>query len=223
METTFPLSAFEWEKDFAAAVEVAIPFGIFLIREVCPYVVVYAFEPFHTFRIARQLIALEHRDERFDVYPPKLLVPFQLLARTAEAIHEVEDAAVVLVPSVFCFVDGDFHRFFNQFRTVEALSEVHDEPHGFDGMARIEQTSVEAVDELAVGAEMLDDESEFGAIEHVHHFVDAGVDGALQEIRFEERFDFESDVAKNHGQGEALERAGTGSRLVPFTLRVFNL
>ena len=76
---------------------------------------------------------------------------------------------------------------------------------------------------MAVGAEVLHDESQFGAVEHVHHLVDAGVDGAAQEVGVKQRFDFERHVAENHGQGKRFELPRAGCRLVPLALGVIHL
>ena len=122
METSFPLASLEREQYFSAAVQVAVPFGIFGILEVAPGVVVDTLEPLQTFFIAGQPVPLYHGNERLDVHPPQLLVPFQLLGRTAVAVHEVEDAPVLLIPTVFqhlqCRVLGLHH----QSGAVEALA-----------------------------------------------------------------------------------------------------
>ena len=60
VETAFPLAALEREQHLAAAVEVSPPFGIFLILEVAPSVVVYALEPLEATLVAGELVALYH-------------------------------------------------------------------------------------------------------------------------------------------------------------------
>ena len=122
----------------------------------------------------------------------------------AEAVHEIEDAAVLLVPSVVGLVEGDVNGFLNEVLTAEALAEVHDKPHGFNGVAWIEEASVEAVNKFVVGREVFHDEAQFGTVENVHDLVNARVDGLLHEGRVEQRFDFQSHVAENHREGEAL-------------------
>ncbi len=93
METAFPLASFKRQEYFPSAIQVTEPLWIFWVHEVAPYVFVDFHEPIEAFLLAGQLVALNHRDERLDVYPPKFLIPFELLKRTAQTIHEVEDAA----------------------------------------------------------------------------------------------------------------------------------
>ena len=57
METAFPLTALQREKHFAAAVEVAEPFGMLGVLEVAPGVVVDALEPLQALRVAGQAVA----------------------------------------------------------------------------------------------------------------------------------------------------------------------
>ena len=162
VEASLPFSTFERQKNFALTVQVAIPFGIFGIGEVRPGIFVNAFKPFQTFFVAGELIALEHGDERFDVNPPKLLVPFELLTGMAQTIHKVENATVLLVPTIFGLVERDAYSLFNEFGTVQAFAKVHDEPHGLDGMTGVEQAAVEAVNEVAVGVEVLYNQAKIG-------------------------------------------------------------
>ena len=122
MEAAFPFAAFEREQTLAAAIEIAEPFGIFGVGKVRPDIIVNALEPFEAARVAREAIAFNHRDERFDVYPPKFLVPLELLQGTAEAVHKVEDAAILLIPTVFGFLEGDVLGAFYEFGAAEALA-----------------------------------------------------------------------------------------------------
>lgn len=195
MEAAFPFAAFEGEEDFAAPVEVAVPFGVFGVVEVCPDVVVYSLKPCETVGVASEFVAFDHGDEGLDVYPPEFLIPFELLEGASEAIHEIEDAAVLLVPSVFGFGEGYLDGFVDEGGVADASAEVHDEPHGFDGVAGVEEAAVHAVDEVTVGAEVLNDEAYLGAVEDVHDFVEAGFDGLVKEVFVEEGLDFESYVA----------------------------
>ena len=207
MEAAFPFAAFEGEEDFSASVEVAVPFWVFGVVEVCPDVVVDSLEPCETVCIAGEFVAFDHGDEGLNVYPPEFLVPFELLEGVSEAIHEVEDAAVLFVPTVFGFGEGNLDGFVDEGSVANASAEIHDEPHGFDGVSGVEETAVHTVDELAVGAEVLDDEAYLGAVEDVHYFVEAGLDGLVEEVFVEEGLDFEGYVAEYHGEGEALEGA----------------
>ncbi len=210
MEAALPLAALEGQQDFALTVEIAVPLGVVIVAEVFPSVVVDALEPVEATLVARELVALDEGDEGLEMYPPELLVPFELVARMAEAIHEVEDAAVLLVPAVLDLVEADLNGFLDELGTVEALAEVHDEPHGLDGVAGVHLAAVEAIDEVAVLAQGFHDEAELGAVEDIHDLVQAVVDGFLQEGGLQQRLYLEGHVAEDHRQVEGLQGAGTG-------------
>ena len=135
-----------------------------------------ALEPVEATLVAGELVALDEGDEGLEVYPPEFLVPFEFVAGMAEAVHEVEDAAELLVPAVLYFLEADINSLLDEFGTAEALAEVHDKPHSLDGVAGVELAAVEAVNEVAVLAQGFDDEAELGTVEDVHDFVEAGVD-----------------------------------------------
>ena len=101
MEASLPFAAFQGEEHLSPAIQVTEPFGVFGIHEVAPDIFVDTHEPIQTFLLAGQLIALYHGDERLDVNPPEFLVPFQLLEGSSQSVHEVEDASILLVPTVF--------------------------------------------------------------------------------------------------------------------------
>ena len=107
MEAALPLSSLESQEDFSAAVEVAIPFRIFLILEMCPHIVVNLLEPLKTLLIACQLVAFDKADCRFEVYPPQLLIPLELLHWSALDVLEIEDSAILLVPTELDYAEGD--------------------------------------------------------------------------------------------------------------------
>ena len=142
------------------------------------------------------------------------------LAGLAEEVHEVEDAAELLVPSVLHLLEADFHCLMDEFGPVQTLAQIHDKPHGFDGVAGVEFAAVEAVNQIAVLAQGFDNEANLWAVEHIQDFVQAVVDGFLQESGLEQRLNFQCHIAENHGQVEGLERACTDSGLVPTPLGV---
>ena len=180
MEAAFPLATLEGQQDFALAVEVAVPLGIVGVAEVAPGVVMYALEPVEAALVARELIALDEGDEGLEVHPPELLIPFKLVTRMAETIHEVEDAAELLVPAVLNLLQTYLDSLLDELGTIQALAEVHDKPHRFDGMAWIELATVEAIDEITILAQGFDDKAELWTVEDIHDFVKTVVDGFLQ-------------------------------------------
>ena len=129
VETTFPLAALERKKYFALTVEITEPFGIFGVGEVCPDVVVYAVEPFEAAFVAGKTITLDHGNKCLDVYPPEFLVPFEFLSGMTFEVHEVEYAVIFFIPAIFDHLEGCLFGFFDEFGTVEAFAEVHEEPH----------------------------------------------------------------------------------------------
>ena len=145
------------------------------------------------------------------------------MTRIAETVHKVEYTTILLVPSILNFLQTDVHRLPDEFRTLQTLTEVHDKPHGFDGMTRIELPTVEAVNKVAVIAQRFNNKTELRTIEHIHDFVEAIADGFLQEIRRNERFHLEGNIAENHGEVEGLEGAGTCNGFVPLSLGIVYL
>ena len=223
MEASLPLATLEGKQHFALTVQIAEPFGMLGIHEVAPHIVVYALEPCQTLGVAGQFVALDHGDESLDVYPPQLLVPLQLLERTSKTVHEVEDTAILLVPTILCLSQGYLHSLLYKCLVAQTLSEIHDEPHGFDGMTGIEQTAVHAIHKFVVRAKMLDNKSKFGTVEDVHHLVHTGLYGLVQEVLVEQGLNLQSHVAQNHGQCKTLQRACAWSRLGPTALGVIHL
>ena len=79
METTFPFSALERQEDLSSSVQITIPFRIFLILEMRPHIVMKLHEPFQAFLVSCKLVSLDHAYRRLKMYPPELLIPFELL------------------------------------------------------------------------------------------------------------------------------------------------
>ena len=150
METAFPLTAFEREKDLATAVKVSEPFRIFLILEIIPEIRIQFREPFEAFFISGQLIAFEHGYRRLDMHPPEFLVPFEFLLRNSFGIKEIVYSAEFIVPAAFNDVKRDFHTFFYQCLVVATHSEIHHKPQSLKIMARIDFPSFKAIDRSSV-------------------------------------------------------------------------
>ena len=122
----------------------------------------------------------------------------------SETIHEVENASELFVPTVLDFLQANLNSLLDELWTVQALAEVHDEPHRLDSVTGIELATVETIDEVAVLAQSFNDEAELGAIEDVHDLMQAVIDGLLQEGGVKEGFNLKGDVAENHRQVEGL-------------------
>lgn len=136
MEASLPFAPLGWQKYFPPSVEISEPLRILWVFEVRPGVLMHLLKPLHALLVPGQFISLEQRNQCFQVYPPKLLVPFQLLRRITFAVHEVIDTSVLPVPAIVEHGQGYILGFLYQLRTIQALTQIHDEPHGFDGMTR---------------------------------------------------------------------------------------
>ena len=113
--------------------------------------------------------------------PPELLVPFQFLGRVAFAVHEVEDAAVLLVPSVFDDAKGDLHALVNDVLPVEADSQIHHEPQGLQIVTRIDAPSFETIHQRAVWREIFHHHAQVRLVEDVEDFVERFFYGLVQQ------------------------------------------
>ncbi len=151
MKTSFPFASFEWEQNFATAVQVPEPLSILRIGEMRPCIIVNLFKPLDTLPISSQGVAFDQAYQRFDMDPPEFLVPFELLQRVPFDVHKIENTAILLIPPKFQGAQHYVHSFFGQFRAVEPHRKVHDKPHGLDGMAWVEQPPLKRIGKTAVG------------------------------------------------------------------------
>ena len=71
-------------------------------------------------------------------------------------------------------------------------------------MAGIEFASIETINKFSILSQSLNHQAEFGTIENIEHFVKAGVNGLAQEIRFQQRFNLQCNITKDHGEVERL-------------------
>lgn len=220
VETAFPLATLEREQHLAAAVQIAEPFGVFGVLEMRPGVVVQPEEPVETRLRTGEAVSLDHRDHRFDMHPPQFLVPFELLLRVSEPVHEIEQAAVLLVPAIFSRVERDLYGLVDQRPVVEPHAEVHDEPHSFERVAGIDLPAFERVGELAVRCDVLDDQPQLPAVEDLHDLVDAIPDRRVEQRGVDHLLRFERHVAEDHRQGEILQVARARDGLAPRSLGV---
>ena len=223
MEAALPFTTLQRKQHLTLAVQIAKPLSILLVSEMRPNIIVYTFKPLQALRVPRELVTLKHRNERFDVNPPKLLVPFKLLARATQAIHKIKNAAMLLVPTIFSLVKRNSHSLFNQVLTSQSLAQIHHKPHRLNGMSRVQQPPVKTVHQFAIRAQMLHNQAQFRTVKHIHHLVNASVNRLLHKVSIQQRLNFKSHVTQNHGQRKTLKRTSPRRRLVPFTLRVVNL
>jgi hypothetical protein len=108
VEAAFPLASLEWSQDFSLAIEVTPPLPSKLwVSEVFPSVLMKLVEPFKALLPACSLVCLDESDHAFDVNPPQLLIPLQLLQGIAFNIFEVEDSPMFLIPAELGGADQD--------------------------------------------------------------------------------------------------------------------
>ena len=150
METAFPFTTFKRQKHLTATVQITEPLRILLILEVIPKILIQFHEPLEAFLVAGQLIALEHRNRRFDMYPPELLVPLQLLLRRTLRVQKIENPAIFLIPAQVNDFERYFHAFFDQCLVTATDSEVHHEPKGLQIMTRVNFTTLKAINRFAI-------------------------------------------------------------------------
>lgn len=182
-----------------------------------------AAEPRKALFRARQFIALDHRYQGLDVYPPEFLVPLQLLQGAAQTVHEVEDAAILLVPTVLHLAQGNVNGFLDKVFPAQTLPQIHNEPHGLDGVTGILQTAFVAVHQFAVLRHAFHNHIQFRAVEHIQYLMQADVDGLAQESGVEQVFNLQSHVAEYHRQVERLQRTRSGCGLAPPALGIVAL
>ena len=110
------------------------------------------------------------------MYPPKFLIPFQLLWRATIAIHKVINTTVLFIPTIFKHGKSSFFRFLYQFRTIQTFTQVHDKPHGFNGMSRSYLTTFKTIHKITAYIYILNyDSTKFGTIKDVHYFMDTSI------------------------------------------------
>ena len=90
MEASLPFSTLEGQEDFSATVQIAIPLRILGILEMRPHIIVNLSEPLEALLVSCELICLDEADCRLQMYPPKLLIPLQLLHITAGRLDEAQ-------------------------------------------------------------------------------------------------------------------------------------
>jgi len=172
-------------------------------------------KPCRTLRIAGQSQAFDQADQGLDMHPPQFLIPLELLRRVTLAVEKVVDAAELGVPAEVEGSQHDLDRSLGQGGLAQPHRQVHDEPHRFDSVARIEQAAFERVAARSVRLHIFADEARFLIVKHIHHFVNAIGDRSLHQFALEEVFQLQREVAQDHGQREALERPRSRIGLVP--------
>ena len=154
------------------------------------------------------------------MHPPQLLIPFELLRRTALAIHKVEDTAVLLIPTEFERIQTDLNSLANQLLVATTTCQIHHKPHRFERMTGVDQSAVERVAQRAIGVHMLNDQTQFRTIEVIHHIAQRLLDRLLNQFRLNQMLDFEQQVAENHRRSQRTHIARACVSLVPTSFGV---
>src|SRR5690554_5659397 len=123
------------------------------------------------------------------MYPPEFLIPFKLLGWKSFPVEEVEYSTILFVPSIFQGFERSLHCLFNQLGTVEPNPKIHDKPHRFDTVSRIDRSALEGVRKRSVTVYIFNDQSsQFRTEKHLHHFMNALFDDFFQELFLEKMF-----------------------------------
>ena len=117
------------------------------------------------------------------MHPPEFLIPLQLLGRESLAIHKIIDTAKFIIPTIFQHLQSRVLSLHYQFRAFQPLTQIHDKPHGFNGMPRSNLTSFKTVYQTIVAIQALNNNSsKFRTQEHLHHLVNARIHCFYQKI-----------------------------------------
>ena len=181
MEAAFPLAALERKQYLTAAVQVAEPLRIFAVLEVGPEVIVQFEEPFQGLLVACELVSFNHADGAFQMHPPQLLVPFQFLGRIALAVHEIEDAAVLLVPAIVYHAEGNVHALVDNILPMQPDTQVHHEPQGFQVVPGIHAAAFEAVYQRAVRSQVFHHHAQVRLVKYIEYLMQRLLDGFVQQ------------------------------------------
>ena len=180
MEAALPLSALESEENLTAAVEITIPLRILCVLEMSPHVVVDLLEPLQTLLVACELVAFDEADCRLEVYPPEFLVPLELLHRSTFDVLEIEDSAVLLVPTELYYAESDLDALVDEGLVVSADTEVHHEPKCLKVVTRVDLATFKAVYRGSVRRYVLKHHSILRMIEHIENLAETFVDSLVE-------------------------------------------
>ena len=121
----------------AVAAEVAVPFPVFGIAEIRPAVVDGLHKPIEIYRLARIAVSHQGGDDHLVVRPPQLHIVLIGLRRLAQAIHEIEQPAVLLIPAGVDGIQEETLRLFMQGGVAQPVGFFHQKPGAFDVVPRI--------------------------------------------------------------------------------------
>ena len=74
---------------------------MFSISKMIPCILVEGLEPGSALRITGQFVSFRQRYQGLYVYPPKFLIPLQLLGGVSVSIQKIKDAAILRIPALF--------------------------------------------------------------------------------------------------------------------------
>ena len=135
----------------AVAVQVAVPLRILLICEMLVGPLVSLLVDFEVFLIPCNEIGIKGCDDGLALRPPELHILGVVLRREVSAVAEVDDAAVLLVPTPFVVPVENLHaEFAHCLRVWIERSRIHKEPGCLDAVARIDDAAGDGIDELAL-------------------------------------------------------------------------
>ena len=111
-----------------------------------------------------------------------------------------------------------------ELRSVQPFAQIHDKPHRFDSMTGSHLTTFEAIHQITVHIDILNNDApQVRTIKDIHHFMDTGFHRLFQIAGIQEMFDLQSQITEDHREGEVLQITSTRMKLVPLAFRIINL
>ena len=117
-------------------------------------------------------------------------------------------------------VQNDVDRFFHQWPVVPALGNIHDEPHRFDAMAGVEQTSFKTVQFASVGGNLLAKNMPSCIEKQGKNLVQAGINCLVEYAGIKLPLQFERQIGQDHWQRQRDHGPGAGDGLCVFALGI---
>lgn len=175
MEWTFPMVAFQINGNRTITMKIPEPLAKFMVSEVRVRPIVHELISSRMPCIASEIIGQKCSDDCLIVRPPEFHVVAVLLWWLSIEIAEGVQAAKLLVPPTLPHQINDLNAKINE-RLIAAMAPFfEDEPPCFDGMARIQETPIEVIHNLAVMRNRLHDGTEFGLEEIAADLLDAPI------------------------------------------------
>ena len=85
--------------DRTVAMEIAVPFAVFLVGKMTESIVMGSFKPFEILFVTGNLICEKCGNEYFVVHPPQLPIARELFGLAAGTVCEINETTKLLIPA----------------------------------------------------------------------------------------------------------------------------